>query len=477
MRASRAILMHMVIVYVQQASADQILRHIGNAVKDIELRGYFPSNDTYYGRKLDHDSIIDTGWKESQAYRYLFLVPSFISFIGVILNLLCLSAFLKVEKKFWSMYHVLTVAVSAIDLFYTLIICLDNSFSAAIGEFYGIENQEYCTIWSIFGYISTIWSVCLIGCIAHVIKRHLCTKYVTSVKESIYLALGSGIYAVTCSVCIIIPIAKGSSVVRSANYCLARRSLLGVIASIFLGYIPLTWLAYSFYKIYITISESQKMLSLAGLQGKAKYKYFQRVKRLGYFLASIGLCESPLLVVLAYQRFSSRRAPAWISYTVGIISLLYAAILNPTIFLVSNPRLREGVLDELEQIKSCFLCRRIKASKQEARVSPDQGISTQYHNLDLWLKRHTKYHDLFRSYCKSIYAEENILFLDDIQSYYDECNIFSNLFYHGNTCESIVLDKWSQVNLSASRIYYLYIQVSGPRISIDNISSFRFVIV
>lgn len=312
------------------------------------MRGY--SVRAVSGLPQHNQPGVDPVWRASSMYRYQFLIFTVFALIGVLLNGVCLLSFLRIDHKHQNLYHNLNVAVTMIDFVFLITVATENAYHYVDGEYLGLVYPAFCMYDAIVAYIFALWSICLIACIAHVIKLQLCQRYVLTRRDSFLLILGSGLDALSASVCIIVFIGGGASVTRSGNFCMANNSAFSVIAVNIAGYTPLGWLAYSFYHIYFVIRDSQRMLTQAGMKGQAKLQHIKGIKRLGYFLVSIGVCETPLMAAAGYQCFGPTNVPGWLFWTAGIFSLFYSSLMNPIIFILLNVQLREAVDNTMRRL-------------------------------------------------------------------------------------------------------------------------------
>lgn len=402
------------------------------------------------------DDAVDPSWRSHPFYRYQFSIQIFLSVLGISLNSFCLRFFLNTDQKYRSVYHVLNVVVTSVDLTFVAVTCVENIIHISRGRYLSLDYPSLCYFDAIIAYICTIWSISLIACIAHVIKLQLCHQIMTTSRESMLLAVVSGLYAsISCTITIFYA-AGGAEVTRSGNYCVARLSTYGNVSLVIIGYGPLVWLGYSFYKIYIAIRDSQRMLKNAGLKGQAKLRYFQRVKRLGLFLSSIGLCETPLICAIAYESFTKNKLHGWLLCLVGMLSLMYSSLMNPMIFILSNPRLRESMAEAFDKLSRW----KKKGSREVVIINhQEQEKIMALGYIQSWLTVGTVYHDLLREYCKSIHATENIDFLEDVQNYRNKGYEFLQLYHDNSMHIDKIKEKWRDLNSSANRIYGLYMQV------------------
>lgn len=405
----------------------------------------------------DSHVLASSSTLNSSFYKYQLIIAIITTTTGILLNGISFSIFSRMEAKFRSVYHTLSMAVVAVDFLFVTIISVENIISVSQGTYLGVKSKAMCDFDSILGTSCLSCSVCLIACIAHVIKLNICHQYDISNRQSFILAF------VVATICLLISLAilalsKGATVTRSGTFCLARSTMPSVTLLVLFALTAMSWLFYSFYCINKKINQSQRLLDLARETGRAKLQYFQNVKKLRYLLVGVAVCSLPLMLILAFQKlFVSWNASPMLMFMAGLLLLQYASITNPVIFITSDPLLRELFLDLIHrQIKVVMS---IFPQRENKIVSCPESFSDYLH-MQTWLGDEGIHHDLLKSYCKSIYADENILFLDDVKRYHQLAADFSKAFQDQNIAEHQVIEIWNDLNTAANRIIYLYIQAS-----------------
>lgn len=382
-------------------------------------------------------------------YRTQFLVIVIQSLVGMILNVLVLSLFLSLSKIQQNKLHILNVSVVVVDLCYMTELFIEYCVNYSRGQYLGADNSAICIYNCFINLTMTIWSLTLIGSISYIIKSSSELESIDTNKRNLKMAIASGLYAIIGSA-VLLAVAEGAQQVISGSYCIYNPTIPSTIIFSLFSSLPIIWISYNVFQISLSIRTGQLVLDAEGIQGTANYPYIKKLKNIGYFTAAMSICEIPVLIFFLYSRVAHVSKAAM--FASGYVTMLYPSFFNPILFILTN----RNINDQLIHMIDILLYRRNRAVQVVALTD-----NIEYFNvLESWLNNEHLL-AIFRDYCKSIHAAENIMFYEDVTRYHQLGQAFLKRFDSTETIADLaLLESWNELSALAKRMYNLYIKVS-----------------
>jgi hypothetical protein len=426
------------------------------------------------GESVRKQIPFDRGTENSWAW----LLLTILSGLGIFFNILSMDLFLSLSDSTKVSFYALNVALNLIDLIFVVFFFIKSTVSYVTKSFYGgFEQESMCLLDTVMNGTFVIWSAFTIVGISHLARIYLCYGRKLTNNQIILWVIGSGLYGVTVSLGLVYNPFGGYGLVSSGTYCFIDRTKINIPVGFFFALIvPFTTLAYNLYHIHKAITASQRLLEAQNMVGQAKGHYTLMVKKLGYFLLSICICEMPTLVNYSIELFSGQNVEPDIAAIAGIFGFSNSSLINPILFIVLNIDIQEKLKEKyITKITLAYTAFTHFIMRKYKTVLPENaGMSTKvsepsvsvwnfdYESWELWatdelLKK------AFHEYGKKEYVMENFSFYDDIRKFHDMHDNKGKLRYeHGelvNARGEDFIAFWNEVNTFVNRLYVIYIKV------------------
>lgn len=392
-------------------------------------------------------------------YRTQFLLVILLAMVGAALNSTLLGLFLTIPKTQRKKEHIINVAIVTVDLLYMLNLLGGYSVSYTKGTYLGTLSHSMCLYETFVNFTLTITAITLLASISHVIKMTPVCERVDVRRNIVMLTIASGLYA-GIGTLIAVVTAGGVEPVSSGSFCYFRSSIATTLVTMVIAGLPITWMCYNIVRIYLSIRQSLIIIAAEGktIEGSVEYPYIKKMRNVIYFSGGLVVCVLPVFGFFLYSRLE--KVSKRIEFAAGFLTSCYPAIINPLIFFSTN---NSNVNDHLKEIVSrCYQnCFSVYGKSLENRIACVTEEDIEYlNNLESWLCD-DRLLGIFRDYCKSVHAAENIMFYEDVIKYRRVGEQFLNEFdASDNIADILLIEKWDELSCLAKRMYTLYIKVS-----------------
>lgn len=404
------------------------------------------------------------------------------------MNSLFLDSFSEMDAIKMSPYS-MNIALNVVDLLFNIYFFIKTVISYESNRFFGsFSFKTMCYLDTLLNGGFICWGAYIIVGVSFLAKVYLSTgRKFTRLDTSMFM-LCSGLYSFSAIVlCVHLP-TSSYGLDPAGTYCYMSFSSLAIPVGFFMSMvIPFLFLSYNLYHIQKAIKASQKLLESQGMIGQAKGHYIHMVKKLGYFLLVIAICQGPTLLYLIYEAISREYPQPYITALSGILAVSNSSILNPILFIILNIDIQDRLyikyiskfLTIIESLRDECLGKRLRLVFPQkidkiatATLSPsnnnDISINIDYSNWKVWVTDPVLKKS-FHEYGKKEYVMENFSFYDDIVNYHalydhykailqEEIEFSDNAIRLKDGRDFLLV--WDEIGQYINRLYVIYIKVS-----------------
>lgn len=392
----------------------------------------------------------------------LFLSYITISAIGLVINIGSLAILSTIRSKYVQL-TLLNIGTNILDVIYLIILLIINVNSYQHASHYSLTFSEAgCDADVICAITFTIWSITLVVGLSFIAKRDLWDGVKYSVAEIIGLELATGLYALGAALAVTFMTDNGTTLDDSLSYCiLSRHNSLPYIISIALLTVPVLFMVYNIYLIFLSIQYAQDLLDTSGIVIIAKQQQYESMKKLSYIILTKILFCIPV-VASDFIRIVKGETNPSLSAISGIIITLVPAIVDPIVYLLINEDLQKKAKDIWDNFR---LWSSVRVSYIADESNWNSPCNKKLKDWKYWMGNETR-REILLDYAKQEYVFENFLFYDDVVKYRELGTELKVLVDTIPPNRQTILQKWSEFSKYANKIYTLFIQVS-PHIVVD----------